>query len=174
MKFQEKRIPYVLCDLFSNPLSYISKVARQSGRTASPGGHHGGPRRATRRSHPDSPGSGAAPTHCPVAALMSATKRISDALFPRGFEVASPHRSLESTRRPSSCIRRSMYPRRKKFFPPLKRVFFSAAAEQQQTAADVQRQRNNSRRQPIPTQVFRPPGLGMRLRGSKGKRDKCS
>ena len=89
---------------------------------------------ATRRSHPDSPGSGAAPTLCPVAAQMTATKRISDALFPRGFEVASPRRSLESSRKPSSCIRRSMYPRRKKFLFPLKRFFF-------------QPQRNNSRRQ---------------------------
>ena len=87
--------PIVASDLFSNPLSYISKVARQSGRAASAGGHHGGPRRATRRSHPDSPGSGAAPTLCPVAAQMTATKRISDALFQRGFEVASPRRSLQ-------------------------------------------------------------------------------
>ena len=47
--------PIVASDLFSNPLSYISKVARQSGRAASAGGHHGGPRRATRRSHADSP-----------------------------------------------------------------------------------------------------------------------
>jgi hypothetical protein len=47
---------------------------------------------------------------------MTATKRISDVLFPRGFEVASPRRSLQSTRMPSSCIRRSMYPRRKKFY----------------------------------------------------------
>jgi hypothetical protein len=45
--------------LFSNPLSYISKVARQSGRAASAGGHHGGPRGATRRSQPGSPGGGA-------------------------------------------------------------------------------------------------------------------
>jgi hypothetical protein len=59
-----------------------------------------------------------------VAAQMTATKRISDALFPRGFEVASPRRSLQSTRSPSSCIRRSMYPCRKKFFfPHLKGVF---------------------------------------------------
>jgi hypothetical protein len=35
-----------------------AQVARQSGRAASAGGHHGGPRRATRRSHPDSPGCG--------------------------------------------------------------------------------------------------------------------
>jgi hypothetical protein len=55
---------------------------------------------------------------------MTATKRISDALFPRGFEVASPRRSLESSRKPSSCIRRSMYPRRKKFFFPPQKVFF--------------------------------------------------
>jgi hypothetical protein len=87
--------PIVASDLFSNPLSYISKVARQSGRAASAGGHHGGPRWATRRSHPDSPESGAAPTLRPVAAEMTATKRISDALFPRGFEVASPRRSLQ-------------------------------------------------------------------------------
>jgi hypothetical protein len=40
----------VASDLFSNPLSFISKVARPSGRAASAGGHHGGPRRATRRS----------------------------------------------------------------------------------------------------------------------------
>jgi hypothetical protein len=46
---------------------------------------------------------------------MTATKRISDVLFPQGFEVASPRRSLQSTRMPSSRIRRSMYPRRKKF-----------------------------------------------------------
>ena len=45
--------PIVASDLFSNRLSFISKVARQSGRAASAGGHHGGPRRATRRSHPD-------------------------------------------------------------------------------------------------------------------------
>jgi hypothetical protein len=30
-----------------------------------------------------------------VVAQMTATKRISDALFPRGFEVASPRRSLQ-------------------------------------------------------------------------------
>ena len=47
---------------------------------------------------------------------MTAKKRISDVLFPRGFEVSSPRRSLQSTRMPSSCIRRSMYPRRKKFY----------------------------------------------------------
>jgi hypothetical protein len=115
-------------------LCMFERASRQSGRAASAGGHHGGPRRATRRFHPDSPGSGAAPTLCPVAAQMTATKRISDALFPRGFEVASPRRSLESSRKPSSCIRRSMYPRRKKFLFPLKRFFF-------------QPQRNNSRRQ---------------------------
>ena len=56
---------------------------------------------------------------------MTATKRISDVLFPRGFEVASPRRSLQSTRMPSSCIRRSMYPRRKKFY------FFGTAAAAQ-------------------------------------------
>ena len=44
----------VASDLFSNRLSFISKVARQSGRAASADGHHGGPRRAKRRSHPDS------------------------------------------------------------------------------------------------------------------------
>jgi hypothetical protein len=115
--------PIVESDLFSNPLSYISKVARQSGRAAPAGGHHGGPRGATPRSQPDSPGGGAAPTLCPAAAQMTATKRISDVLFPRGFEVASPRRSLQSTRMPSSCIRRSMYPRRKKFFPPSKGFF---------------------------------------------------
>ena len=92
--------PVVASDLFSNPLSYISKVARQSGREASAGGHHGVPRRAKRRSHPDSPGSGADPTLCLVAAQMTAIKRISDALFPRGFEVASPRRSLEQPRKP--------------------------------------------------------------------------
>jgi hypothetical protein len=47
--------PIAASDLFSNPLSYISKVARQSGRAASAGGHHGGPRLAKRRPHPDSP-----------------------------------------------------------------------------------------------------------------------
>jgi hypothetical protein len=36
-------------------------VARQRSRAAPAGAHHGGPRGATRRSHPDSPGSGAAP-----------------------------------------------------------------------------------------------------------------
>jgi hypothetical protein len=40
----------------------------------------------------------------------------SDVLSPRGFEVASPRGSLQSTRKPSSCIRRSMYSRRKKFY----------------------------------------------------------
>ena len=67
---------------------------------------------------------------------MTATRRISDALFPRGFEVASPRRSLESSRKPSSCIRRSMYPRRKKFFFPNQKGF-----------CFFQPQRNNSRRQ---------------------------
>jgi hypothetical protein len=50
------------------------------------------------------------------------------------------------------------------------------AVEAQQTAAG-----NSStarpmaaRWQPIRTKVFRPPGLGMRLRGSQGKRDKYS
>jgi hypothetical protein len=62
---------------------------------------------------------------------MTATKRISDVLFPRGFEVASPRRSLQSTRMPSSCIRRSMYPRRKKFY------FFGTAA-----AAAAQKREN--------------------------------
>ena len=69
-------------------------------RAASAGGHHGGPRRAKRCSHPDSPGSGSDPTLCLVAAQMTATKKISDALFPRGFEVASPRRSLEPPRKP--------------------------------------------------------------------------
>ena len=55
-------------------LCMFERASRQSGRAASAGGHHGGPRRATRRSHPDSPGSGAAPTLCPVAAQMTATK----------------------------------------------------------------------------------------------------
>ena len=133
-------------------------VARQSGRAASAGGHHGGPRWATRRSHPDSPGSGAAQTLRPVASQMNATKRISDALFPQGFEVASPRWSLESSRKPSSCIRRSMYPRRKKFFlsPNQKGFFFQPQrnnSRRQQAAAAQNRekcaqpQRNNSRRQ---------------------------
>ena len=52
-----------------------------------------GPRGATRRFQSDSPVSGAASTLCPAAAQMTATKRISDVLFPRGFEVASPRRS---------------------------------------------------------------------------------
>jgi hypothetical protein len=101
------------------------------------------------RSHPDSPGSGAAPTLCPVAAQMTATKRISDALFPRGFKIASPRRSLQSTRTPSSCIRRSMYPRRKKFFSHIKRVFF-------------QPQRNNRRRQQTSLQSTRMPSSCIR------------
>ena len=50
-------------------------VARQSGRAASAGGHHGGPRWATRRSHPDSLDSGAAPTLCLVAAQMTCDKK---------------------------------------------------------------------------------------------------
>jgi hypothetical protein len=118
--------PIVASDLFSNPLSYISKVARQSGRAAPARGNHGRPRGAKPSSQLDSPGGGAAPTVCPAAAQMTATKRISDVLFPRGFEVVSPRRSLQSTRVPSSCIRRSMYPRRKKFFPPSKGFFFHA------------------------------------------------
>jgi hypothetical protein len=112
--------PIVASDLFSIPLSYISKVARKSGRAAPAGDHHGGPRGATPSSQPGSPGGGAAPTFCPAAAQMTATKRISDVLFPRGFEVVSPRRSLQSTRVPSSFIRRSIYPRRKKFLPPSK------------------------------------------------------
>jgi hypothetical protein len=126
----------VASDLYLNPLSYISKVARQSGRAASAGGHHGGPRGATRRSQPDSPGGGAAPTLSPAAAQMTATKKLSDVLFPRGFEVASPRRSLQPTRTPSSCLRRSMYPRRKKFFSHIKKVFFHA----QQRAVDSRNQ----------------------------------
>ena len=110
-------------------------MARQSGRAASAGGHHGGPHWATRRSHPDSPESGAAPTLRPVAAQMTVTKRISDALFPRGFEVASPpgvfsrHGSL-----PRAYADQCIHAGRSFFFSPSKGFFFRP-------------QRNNSRRQ---------------------------
>jgi hypothetical protein len=50
-------------------------VARQSGRAASAGGHHGGPHGATRRSHPVSPDSGAARTLRPVVAQMTCDKK---------------------------------------------------------------------------------------------------
>ena len=50
-------------------------MARQSSRAAPAGGHHGGPRGATRRSQPDSPGGGAAPTLCPAAAQMTRDKK---------------------------------------------------------------------------------------------------
>jgi hypothetical protein len=86
--------PIVASDLFSDPLSYIPKLTRQHLRAAPAGGHHGGPRGATPSSQPDSPGGGAAPTLCQAAAQMTATKRISGVLFPRGFEAASPRRSL--------------------------------------------------------------------------------
>ena len=52
-----------------------TQVAQQSGRAASAGGHHGGPHGATRRSHPDSPDSGAARTLRPVAAEMTCDKK---------------------------------------------------------------------------------------------------
>ena len=109
-------------------------MARQTGRAASAGGHHGGPHWATRRSHPDSPESGAAPTLRPVTAQMTVTKRISDALFPRGFEVASPpgvfsrHGSLPRAYA-DQCIHAG-----RSFFFPHQKGFFSAAAEQQQMA----------------------------------------
>ena len=118
-------------------------MARQSGRAASAGGHHGGPHWATRRSHPDSPESGAAPTLRPVTAQMTVTKRISDALFPRGFEVASPpgvfsrHGSLPRAYA-DQCIHAG-----RSFFFPSKGFFYFSRSE---TTAD-ESQRNNGRRQ---------------------------
>ena len=114
--------PHILqpCRYFLNPVSFCTKqvttkphsgeaatsgeggvnrtVARKSSRAAPAGSHHGGPRGATRRSQPYSPGGGAAPTLRPAAFQMTATKRISGVLFPRGFEVASPRRSLQLSR----------------------------------------------------------------------------
>jgi hypothetical protein len=97
---------------------------------------------------------------------MTATKRISDVLFPRGFEVASPRRSLQSTQMPSSCIRRSMYSRRKKFYS----FWYSSSSPKsgKMRAADGSRRRRDP---PFPR------GSASRLGGfsaaaSSGKRDK--
>jgi hypothetical protein len=126
--------PIVASNLFSNRLSFISKVARQSGRAASAGGQHGGPRWATRRSHPDSPCSGAAPTLCPVAAQMTATK---------GSVTPFSHEVLRLRPRAGVFSRHGRLPRAyadqcihagRSFFSPSK-GFFSNANEADETRA---------------------------------------
>ena len=144
-------------------------MARQSGRAASAGGHHGGPRRATRRSHADSPAEakqqqtaadsrsgttadGSSHSEAGGGAVeaqgSSSTARPMAARFLTHF----PHEVLRLRPRAGVFSRHGSLPRAyadqcihvgRIFFPPSKGFFFSrsgtTAAEQQQTAAATAR-----------------------------------
>jgi hypothetical protein len=73
----------------------ILRVARQSGRATSAGGHHGGPRRATRSSHPESPGR-------LVNSKNNSVER-NDGSFQRRLELEDRRSALKPSR-PSSQV----------------------------------------------------------------------
>jgi hypothetical protein len=113
--------------LLESTIFCTQQVARQSGREASAGGHHGGPRGAKRRSHTDSLGSGVDPTLCMVETAADSrsgtTADGSSHSDAGGGAVEARGSSSKDAFLVHTQIDKCIHAGRS-FFPPIKKGFF--------------------------------------------------